>query len=285
VVFMIYSKENFRIKPGYPTYPPYHVGDYLEDYFYNNFLIKMPKLNTNYIGISWTTLYCDNKKEGLQEFLNNLPENDNYFTVSQHDDAPIEKFPKNTIIFSAGGNVQGQNIIPIPLVCSPLPVQITKNSHKPNLLACFVGSYTHPIRKILLNVCKPINDIIFYMRQSTGKPLLKNEFEMFIDYALNSKFCLCPRGYGLNSFRIYESMQLGCIPVIITDKFYLPWEDELDWKDFSVLITENDIPNLEHILRSYSEEKINYMKNKINELWPIYFSLDGVYNNIIKRLK
>ena len=34
---MIYTEDRFRIKPNYPTYPPYHIGDYLEDYFYNKF--------------------------------------------------------------------------------------------------------------------------------------------------------------------------------------------------------------------------------------------------------
>jgi len=282
---MIYTEDRFRIKPSYPTYPPYHIGDYLEDYFYNKFSKELPHVNADYIGISWTTLYCDNKKQDLQEYLNNLPINGNYFTVSQHDDAPMEHLPKNTLCFSAGGNIQKSGIVPIPLVCSELPIKSQQETHKRELLACFVGSYTHPIRQKLMKICENIKDITFYMRQSTGKPLIQDEFKMFINSAINSKFCLCPRGYGLNSFRLYECMQLGCIPVIITNKFYLPWEDELNWNDFSVLITENDLPNLENILRSYSDEKIEYMRNKIKQLWPIYFSLNGVYNNIIKRIK
>ena len=51
----------------------------------------------------------------IQNFLNSLDPNRKYFTVSQHDDAPREFLPPDTISFSAGGN---RGNIPIPLICS-----------------------------------------------------------------------------------------------------------------------------------------------------------------------
>ena len=33
----------------------------------------------------------------------------------------------------------------------------------------------------------------------------------------DSLFSLCPRGYGPTSFRLYESIQLGSIPVYIAE--------------------------------------------------------------------
>lgn len=278
---MIYSEERFRPNPEYPIYPPYHVGDYLEDYFYKRFVFEKPQTNRDYIGVSWTTLYCDNKRRGLQEFLNSLPKDGKYFTISQHDDAPIENLPPDTLCFSAGGNVQRSNIIPIPLVCSQLPN--TQEVKDRPILASFIGSATHPIRIKMAEVCKPSEHIFMYLKN--WNPIVhKNEFASFIDYTTNSKFCLCPRGYGLNSFRLYESLQLGAIPVIITDKLYLPWQDELNWKEFSVLIDEENIDNIESILMSYSDEKILEMKNKGRSLWDSHFSLSGVYENIVKRL-
>lgn len=283
MVSMIYSQTSLRPIPQYPVYPPYHIGDYLEDYFYKKFSTETEKVSRDYIGVSWTTLYCDNKRQDLQPFLNTIPREGKYFTVSQHDDAPQEILPPDTICFSAGGNVRGENIIPIPLICSKLPVEITEPNDR-NLLASFVGSVTHPIRLEMGNACKDNKDIMIYMK-GWNPTVNKNEFETFIHLAANSIFCLCPRGYGLNSFRLYEAMQLGCIPVVVTNDFYLPWNDELNWNEFSVLIDQKNIPNMVEILRSVSQEKINSMREKIKEVYPKYFTLDGMYQNILRRVK
>lgn len=280
---MIYSKEQFRPTPKYPVYPPYHKNEYLEDYFYSKFTKELPLVNRDYIGISWTTLYCDNKRNGLQQFLNEIPTNGKYFTVSQHDDAPSEILPEDTLCFSAGGNIQGKNIIPIPLVCSSLPVQIPENIER-KVLASFVGSATHPIRIKMAESCKSNKNIAIYMKGWTPS-VSQNEFETFINLTANSKFCLCPRGYGLNSFRLYEAMQLGSVPVVITNNFYLPWKDELDWSKFSVLVSEKQIPDLGDILAEYSEEQILFMQKEGKKLWKEYFSMDGLYKNILKRIK
>ncbi len=280
---MIYSQQSLRPLPEYPVYPPYHKGDYLEDYFYNKFEKENPECSRNYIGVSWTTLYCDNKRMGLQQFLNSLPSDGKYFTVSQHDDAPQEILPDDTICFSAGGNVRGENIIPIPLLCSPLPVEMPETINR-NLLASFVGSLTHPIRAKMANACKDNKDIMIYMK-GWNPTVHKNEFETFVNLAAHSIFCLCPRGYGLNSFRLYEAMQLQSIPVIVTDNLYLPWEDELDWTQFAVLIDDSQIEDLPNILRSYSMDKIDTMRAKIKELYPKYFTMDGLYYNILRRVR
>ena len=280
---MIYSDLKFRPKPQYPVYPPYHTGEYLEDYFFNRFEKENLSTERDYIGISWTTLYCDNKREGLQQFLNSLPKDRKYFTVSQHDDAPQELLPPDTICFSAGGNIQGSNIIPIPLICSKLPIEFI-DTHKRELLASFVGSATHPIRIKMANACQNSKEIKLYIKNWTPS-VNQNEFDTFINLTINSIFCLCPRGYGLNSFRLYEAMQLGSIPVVITNQYYLPWQDELNWNEFAVLISEEQLPDLQSILESYKEEQLESMRQKIKEVYPKYFTLDGMYANILRRIK
>lgn len=280
---MIYTEDQFRPTPQYPVYPPYHQGDYLEDYFYNKFVKENPEVSRDYIAVSWTTLYCDNKTNELQPYLNTIPSTGKYFTISQHDDAPAHGLPPNTLCFSAGGNAKGSNIIPIPLVCSKLPIQLVENMPR-KLLASFVGSNTHPIRMKMVEACKTSTNIAMYMRESA--PNINNsEFEIFVNVTANSKFALCPRGYGLNSFRLYEAMQLQTIPVIITNDRYLPWEDELNWEEFSVFIDEDQIPYIPEVLAGFSDEQVETMRTRLKEVYEEYFSLDGVYTNIIKRIK
>ena len=52
----------------------------------------------------------------------------------------------------------------------------------------------------------------------------------FVELMSRSVFALCPRGYGRTSYRMYEALQLGCIPVYIHDEPWLPYADELDWR-------------------------------------------------------
>jgi hypothetical protein len=279
---MIYTGSDLRPNPQYPTYPPYHQGEYLEDYFYSQFVTNKPQVMRNYIGVSWTTLYCDNKDQNLQLFLDSLDPNEKYFTVMQHDDAPKHRLPKDTLCFSAGGNVRGENIIPIPLICSSLPY-IKKNEEK-TLLASFVGSLTHPIRNDMAHHLnnKPNCEINV---KNWSPHVDNNEFNNFINLASKSKFLLCPRGYGLNSFRLYEAFQLGCVPVIITDILYLPWTDELNWQDFSVIIHASNVDKIYDILNSIDQTTYNNMINKGIEVYDKYFTLNGMYQNIIKRVK
>ena len=279
---MIYTDKKFTPKANYPTYPPYHEGLYLEDYFIDKFIKDGPNVERNFIGISWTTLYCTHNTFGLQEYLNSLPSTQKYFTVSQHDDAPAHKLPPDTICFSAGGRVRGPNIVPIPLICSQLPYKFDLKRPR-EIIASFVGSNTHPIRNKLFETYKDSKNIKIFVKGWSPQVGL-NEFQFFIQTALKSKFCLCPRGYGLNSFRLYEAMQLGCIPVIITDDLYLSWQDELDWKEFSILISTDQVSEIEKILLSYTDDKIRQMRNIIKNNYTKYFTLDGVYDNILKRV-
>ena len=66
-----------------------------------------------------------------------------------------------------------------------------------------------------------------------------------------SKFTLCPRGCGLSSYRLFESMSLGVAPVIISDK-WRPIE-VIDW-NFALFIRESQIPQLDQIVRSHESE-------------------------------
>ena len=269
----------YRPCPKYPTYPPYHEGLYLEDYFYE--WSKNKSFNRIYIPIFWTTLYCDNHPINIQHVLNRLDPNKKYFTVCQHDDAPRERLPKDTLVFSAGGNVINEQTVAIPLICSE--IKNPNPAQQKQFFCSFIGSVTHPIREKMISCLKGKNDYVLSYQNWTPSVQSK-QFEHFKTVTENSVFCLCPRGYGKSSFRLYEAMQLGAIPVYISDHHYLPWTDELDWNSFSVLVKENEIQNIDQILKSISQQEIISKQNKINELYKKYFNLNGICNQIMKRV-
>ena len=75
------------------------------------------------------------------------------------------------------------------------------------------------------------------------------------------------------------------MPVIITDKFFLPWEDKLEWADFSVLIDHNNIENIHFVLENVTESDYNSMLDNGKKLYKEYFTLEGVCQQIIKRVQ
>lgn len=278
--FLIDEFNEFRPQPEYPVYPPYHVGLYLEDYFFNFFIEKNLSTNRYFIPVSWTTCYIQNNTLNLQNKLNSLDLNKKYFTVSQHDDAPKEKLPINTIKFSAGGNQK--NCISIPLICNSIPnIKETKK----DIFCSFVGSITHPVRIEMLSELVNKNDYILKYKNWSTSVEEKNK-DLFLDITSRSIFCLCPRGYGASSFRLYEAMQLKSIPVYIyTDEPYIPFKDDLDWDNIAILIEKKEICDIDKILKSITTNKIKKIREYTDSIYSDYFTLDGVTKQILKYLE
>lgn len=299
-LYKIFSE--FRIEREDATYPPYHKGQYLEEYFVSKYIeeIDQLKMKSLFLPIHWTAVFNYKLKEGLHpgtanhnlrtrlfKIISELPQDLKYFTVSTHDDAPMGNFPPNTRHFYAGGN-SPIGTDPIPLVCS----EINYNHDPQKMIFCsFVGSATNSVRNKALQYfhSKPGYSInAFHWKPDVSV----DQQKLFIDQTSRSRFTLCPRGYGATSYRLYEAMQLGSIPIYISDKLMLPWKDEIDWNSFCVVsqvnsTTEdnNSFDVLDYCLKNTTETKVRLMQEKIKEIYPLYFTIPKVYNNIIKRIK
>ncbi|KAJ7955541.1 Exostosin domain-containing protein [Quillaja saponaria] len=65
-----------------------------------------------------------------------------------------------------------------------------------------------------------------------------------------SKYCLHIRGYEVNTARISDAIHFGCIPVIISNYYDLPFANVLNWSKFSVIIRHEEIAFLKKRLLS-----------------------------------
>lgn len=281
---MIYDFSVLRPQPLYPTYPTYHRGLYLEDYFFEYFLRNKQKFdqkNRILLPISWTTLYVENTPINIQDYLNVLDPNDAYIAVSQHDDGIKQRLPPNTLHFAAGGLGGG---IPIPLICSAIPDSLKNDLVTKDIICSFVGSLTHPIRKSLYDTYHNNRNFQFENMQQWSQSVSDHNLLNFCQTTQRSRFTMAPRGYGLSSFRLYEILQLNSIPVYVSDKHWLPFTDELNWEDFCVIVKDHQIPELESILLSISDEKQKKMLETGKEVYETYFTLESVCNQILKML-
>lgn len=282
---LFHETTYLRIK--YPTtpYPCYHQGLYLEEYFCDYFIKNcLDKEHSRYyLPIFWTNIYLKNwihnyNNPVIQCYLNTIPKDKKYFIVSQHDDAPSEKIDHLDVdVYSAGGNYPKG--IPIPLTCSPIPDDGVKMEK--SIFCSFVGSETHDVRRKTIEYCKKDND--FHISSKTWQyNINKSDLDIFRETTKKSVFTICARGYGKQSFRFYETLQLGSIPVYIYDDVpYLPFSNELNYNSFCIVLDVKNIQNLKDILRSKTQSEIDAMLKNGKEAYENFFTLDKVCEKII----
>ena len=152
--------------------------------------------------------------------------------------------------------------------------------HDKKYLFSFIGaSRTYPVvrEKIisLFNGDENINDTKNSNSWELGEEERNIYFENYAKILFQSKFILCPRGFGPSSYRQYESMELGIAPVIISDEWVA--NENIDWDSCSIRIKEKDISQIENILKSreneYLELGINARKN-----FEKYMSLENKFH-------
>ncbi|KAK1275065.1 putative glycosyltransferase [Acorus gramineus] len=115
-------------------------------------------------------------------------------------------------------------------------------------LAFFAGGLHGPIRPSLLRHWKDRDeDVVVYEHMPSGV----NYEEMM----RTSRYCLCPSGYEVASPRVVEAIYAGCVPVIISKSYALPFEDVLDWGKFTVEVPVERIPELKEILQGISTRR------------------------------
>ena len=289
---MVEVSKEFLLPRLDACYPPHHTGLHLEEYFIERFLSENLKSKRKLIPVHWTAVYNYKAKEGfgkdtpngklrnlLQEYLNSLDPTDEYFVVCTHDDAPSEKLPPNTKVFAAGGNASKIDVA-IPLTCGP---HTNINDKLKTIPISFVGSVTHNIRYKLLN---EINQKpgVFINAMNWSENIAQDKIKLFKEVTETSIFSLCPRGYGATSYRLYEAMQLGAIPVYISNKHLLPWSDELDWKKFCVIVEEKEILGITNRLLNFKSRIVRNMQEELMTVWKNHFSIEASYKHIVKRV-
>lgn len=131
------------------------------------------------------------------------------------------------------------------------------------ILAFYAGNMHGYLRPILLKHWKDKDpDMKIFGPMPPGVASKMN----YIQHMKSSKYCLCPKGYEVNSPRVVEAFFYECVPVIISDNFVPPFFEVLNWDAFAVILAEKDIPNLKNILLSISQEKYLEMQFAVRKV-------------------
>ncbi|KAK9142095.1 hypothetical protein Syun_011495 [Stephania yunnanensis] len=198
-----------------------------------------------------------------------------HFLVACHDWAPTEtrqSYMGDTIRALCNADVRegfviGKDVsLPETLVLSPKEPSKDPGGKHPSqrqILAFFAGNMHGYLRPILLQQWEnKDSDMKIFGRMGRGTRSKMN----YIQHMKSSKYCICAKGFEVNSPRVVESILYECVPVIISDNYVPPFFEVLNWEEFAVFVAEKDIPNLKNILLSIPRERYLMMHMRIKKL-------------------
>jgi len=244
-----------------------------------------------YIPIQWTMYHCSNrfgkdtqKVKELQDWCNSLTEkfpDEKFFTVVPYDDGTLVSIDRCKIFASSNSPKSPKSdtteYLPIPLLSQPHPGKIVEDK---KYKVGFVGrNDTHKMRKEMIEKLQgnPEYKFVVNISGDLTSPMREVGF--------NSMFGLSPRGYGPASFRMYETMQMGGIPIYISDEFWLPFADEIEWDKAALLVKDTEIETIPDLVNGLIEsgEYKNYQEYG-RMVYDKYLTWDGTLNQITKTI-
>lgn len=138
----------------------------------------------------------------------------------------------------------------------------------------------------------------FILRKATyfGSSFTQDKQQARDDYIKNMEnniFIFNYRGYGNYSYRYYETLMMGRIPILVNTNCVIPYFDETIKDGISVIIVdESDFLKDENILKEKIEEfyKKNYLimdqlQKKNRYIYEKYYTCNGFITNLINEYK
>lgn len=107
----------------------------------------------------------------------------------------------------------------------------------------------------------------------------------FFSNLKNNTFGFCCRGSGNFSFRFYEILSMGRIPVLLSTDSVLPFDDHIGYEECCIIVNMSEVSTLgDRVHKFYTENKesIKHIQTKCREVYDRFLSPLG-YSNTISR--
>jgi len=142
----------------------------------------------------------------------------------------------------------------------------------------FIGQVAYANRGWLASLNGQENFLYRETNPIFGISDLKIRVDIMKDFCADvaqAKYSFCPRGIGTSSFRLYQSLMVGSIPIVWGQKEY-PFSNRIDWNKIVIDITNNiDCKNdVLRIIESISENQYFEMREAGIEAWDNYLSCE-----------
>ena len=105
----------------------------------------------------------------------------------------------------------------------------------------------------------------------------------------DNMYTFCMRGTGNFSVRLYETLAMGRIPVLVNTNGKLPFENTIPWEQHALIIEEQEISQLPMKLVQFHQSKSDIELKEIQSsnrvLWQNYLRKEAFFRTLIQRLK
>ncbi|MDD4932603.1 MAG: exostosin family protein [Methylacidiphilaceae bacterium] len=167
---------------------------------------------------------------------------------------------------------------------------LAKRHLNPDIEYSFVGSATSPTRKRLFSHRQLSVAPGLYLENTSGQndwlsPDEEKKRSFFLRYAeimARSRFVLCPAGAGPATFRLFETMQMGRVPILISDDYVFPKGPP--WKDFLLQVRESELDMLPDLVRSERAEADDRGR-LARRSWEEFFSEETFFHYLCETLE
>jgi len=111
----------------------------------------------------------------------------------------------------------------------------------------------------------------------------------FVDNLEQCDYALCIKGDDNVSYRFYEALSMGRIPLFVDTECVLPLEDDVEYRSFCVFIDWRDAGRIGEKLREFharvSPEEFEAMQRRAREAYEHYLRLDACSPHLARLLK
>jgi hypothetical protein len=165
---------------------------------------------------------------------------------------------------------------------NPYVEQAASQVPDPDLLFSFMGRRCHAARVPILNLAHPrglIEDTSNVSFFGTSGPAVEERKARYAQVLARSKFVLSPRGAGPASFRLFEALAAGRVPVIIGDEWVAP--EGPDWASCSIRLRESELGALVGVVEA-AEERYPQLAEAACEAYREWFAPEVLFHRMVE---
>lgn len=130
-----------------------------------------------------------------------------------------------------------------------------------------------------------LRDRKVFFRDADSRDLVDVRRE-YVHNMIDSDYVLCVRGSGNYSYRLYETLCMGRVPVIVDTDLALPCASEVDWTGLSVWVDETDLELLPERIHDFhsrmSPAEFLDLQHVLRRTWLEFLSPAGFFERVNK---
>lgn len=245
--------------------------------------------DVNFLVIPWSVIFDKRKLREVEKKLANFHVNGGFTVCLWSGDSlkqvlPLLKKVGIDCVFTPNATFAETDWNGIKIESFPYSIfsDVTPKEHK-DILYSFIGLRSHPCRGVIFSMKHPKNTVVierksWFLLMNQNDVNVQQMAQEYKDVLARSRFSLCPRGNEPSSFRFWESLKAGAIPVFISDAARLP--KGFDWNSCVIRVAQKDITKIPTILASISPEKETAMRAACLKAYELYSG-----NNLVRVIR